>query len=51
MQIIITANEQFQVGSPTIIDEDSPDKPFAAVFEDDGDTGYFYAVDTNLSGQ
>jgi len=51
MQIIITANEQLQVGSPTVIDGNSPDKSFAAVFEDDGDTGYFYAVDTSLSGQ
>lgn len=29
-----------------MIESPSPQKRFAAVFEDDGETGYFYAVDT-----
>jgi hypothetical protein len=37
--------EVFLVGTPTIIPHDSPDGHHSAFFEDDGETGYFYALD------
>ena len=32
------------VGEPTTIISESPSGPLATMFEDDGDTGYFYAL-------
>jgi hypothetical protein len=46
MPIIVTAEEEILVGQDIVIDGPAPDGPFATVFEDDGDTGYFYALDT-----
>jgi len=37
--------ETLVVGTPTIIPVDSPDGHHSAFFEDDGETGYFYALD------
>ena len=36
---------QFLPGDETWYPSDSPSSTFSAVFEDDGDTGYFYAFD------
>jgi hypothetical protein len=33
------------VGTATVVESDSPSISVAVVFEDDGQTGYFYAVD------
>lgn len=49
MPIYVTAEQQLQVGDPIVIDGAAPEGTYVAIFEDDGDTGYFYAVDT--SGQ
>ena len=38
----------FQVGNGVLITEGAPDGRYSASFEDDGETGYFYAVDLNL---
>jgi hypothetical protein len=38
--------ETLNVGVETVIPSDSPIGRYQAVFEDDGDTGYFYALDT-----
>jgi hypothetical protein len=46
MPIIVTAEEEILVGQETVIEGAAPDGRFATVFEDDGDTGYFYALDT-----
>jgi hypothetical protein len=35
----------FQVGSDVFVAEDAPGGRYSAFFEDDGETGYFYAVD------
>ena len=43
MRIQVTAAGTLHVGQPLVLQADSPDEPFAAVFEDDGETGYFYA--------
>jgi len=37
----------FHVGENFIFKEDSPDGLYGAFFEDEGDTGYFYAVDNS----
>jgi hypothetical protein len=37
--------EVLLVGTPTIIPVDSPDGRHSAFFEDEGETGYFYALD------
>jgi hypothetical protein len=46
MGIIVTAEEEILVGQETVIEGAAPDGRFATVFEDDGGTGYFYALDT-----
>ena len=48
MSLKIIAKETFQVGRPFVVDADSPVGRYATVFEDDGDTGCFYAVDTDV---
>ena len=39
-----------QVGQPDVLPMKSPDERFAVVFEDDGRTGYFYALDYTVAG-
>jgi len=39
------AEETLTVGTPIIIPQDSPNGRYGAFFEDEGETGYFYAVD------
>jgi hypothetical protein len=39
------AEQEVTVGSETVIESDSPDGSRGVVFEDDGETGYFYARD------
>ena len=39
---------QIQEGRPDVLESRSASEPLMAVFEDDGETGYFYALD--LSG-
>lgn len=50
MAIILTAEEEILVGRETVIEGPAPEGPFATVFEDDGDTGYFYALDGSAKG-
>ena len=45
MPATIGAECEFRVGEPTVLESSSPSQPVAAVFEDDGDTGYFYALE------
>jgi hypothetical protein len=40
------AAQEIKVGNEFVIEGPSPTPPFVAVFEDDGETGYFYALDT-----
>jgi hypothetical protein len=37
--------QTFHAGTPTVVQGDAPSGRFGAFFEDEGDTGYFYAVD------
>jgi hypothetical protein len=49
LMAIRTAGAEFKPGEGVIVSGASPSTPFAAVFEDDGETGYFYALDTSKS--
>jgi hypothetical protein len=46
----VVATQDVRVGEPTVVDGPSPQGTFSVVFEDDGDTGYFYALDLRLGG-
>ena len=48
MSLRIVAKETLRVGQPLVVDADSPVGRYATVFEDDGRTGCFYAVDTDV---
>lgn len=50
MPISVTAKEEILVGRETVIGGPSPQGRFIAVFEDDGETGYFYALDKQAVG-
>ncbi len=45
------AQSELLVGTPLVLHGTAPSGEYAAVFEDDGETGYFYAVDLNDSAQ
>ena len=48
MSLKIVAKEAFRVGQALVVDADSPIGRYATVFEDDGDAGHFYAIDTDV---
>ena len=48
MPLKIVSKETLLVGRPLVVDADSPAGRYATVFEDDGQTGCFYAVDTDV---
>ena len=46
MPIQVTAQKEILVGSKLVVEGVAPEGTFIAIFEDDQDTAYFYAVDT-----
>jgi hypothetical protein len=50
MAIFVTAEAQFIVGNAQVINSLAPAGGLSAVFEDDGRTGYFYALDGSGDG-
>ena len=50
MPIHVTAEQQLLVGTPLVVEGAAPEGRYVAVFEDDGDTGYFYALDPSSEG-
>ncbi len=48
MALTIVAKETLQVGQVLVVDGASPDGRYVTVFEDDGTTGYFYAIDSDI---
>jgi hypothetical protein len=46
----VTREGTLHVGVETVMEGRSPSHPFSTVFEDDGDTGYFYALDLGGNG-
>ena len=43
----LVAEQEIRVGEPSVVEGASPTPPFVVVFEDDGTTGYLYALDTS----
>lgn len=41
----LVAEETIKVGQPVIVEGPAPNTSYGAVFEDDGETGYFYGLD------
>ncbi|WP_241576366.1 DUF2251 domain-containing protein [Rosenbergiella collisarenosi] len=50
MALTVTVQAELVVGKPQVIESLAPAGTFAAVFEDDGNTGYFYALDESIAG-
>lgn len=48
MTILVTLQAQLIVGEAQVIKSLAPEGMLAAVFEDDGRTGYFYALDESV---
>jgi hypothetical protein len=48
MRGVITNEGMITVGNSVVLEARSPSTSFAAVFEDDGDAGYFYGLNTDL---
>jgi len=48
MPLNVVARETLHVGRPLVVDGGSPDGRYVAVFEDDGATGAFYAIDSDV---
>jgi hypothetical protein len=46
----VCVEETLHVGTKTFVDSISPQGRYAVVFEDDGVTGYYYALDTHKEG-
>ena len=51
MPIQVVIEQEYLVGQETVIEGAAPEGPIAAVFEDDGTTAYFYALDTSAEKQ
>jgi hypothetical protein len=45
MRVTVAQRADSLPGTPVVLECASPGGPWVAVFEDDGETGYFYAVD------
>ncbi|AZQ10051.1 hypothetical protein STH12_00915 [Shewanella khirikhana] len=45
-EAMIYAETEFTVGVETVLESGSPKNSYMVVFEDDGDTGYLYGLDT-----
>lgn len=51
MPVHVVAKQQITVGTDQFVEGAATDGPFVVVFEDDGDTGYFYALDQSQPDQ
>ena len=50
MAILVIIQAELVVGEAQVIKSLAPEGMLAAVFEDDGETGYFYALDESVDG-
>lgn len=50
MAVKLVAEQEIRIGEPSVVEGASPTPPFVVVFEDDGSTGYLYALDTSRAG-
>ncbi|CAM3122419.1 hypothetical protein BZK31_17740 [Pseudomonas floridensis] len=46
MPVYLAAEHELNVGQPIVVEAAAQEGTFAVVFDDDADTGYFYALDT-----
>ncbi len=51
MPSAVVAEVSITVGVPVVVEAPAPSTHYGAVFEDDGDTGYFYGLDFTLEDQ
>ena len=51
MAVATVAHQEINVGSSVVIEAPAPNRRYKVVFEDDGDTGYFYALDPAKASQ
>ena len=51
MTVTVGARFELRVGEPTVVQSSSPSMPFGVAFEDDGETGYLYALEYNMAEQ
>jgi hypothetical protein len=51
MAVATVAHQEINVGSSVVIEAPAPNRRYKVVFEDDGETGYFYAVDPVKASQ
>lgn len=47
----VYVRETLKVGTPIVFESPSPRTSYMVVFEDDGETGYFYGLDTTRTEQ
>jgi hypothetical protein len=47
MPSYVAVEQLIEVGHEVVIEVASPNTPYLVVFEDDGETGYFYAIDAS----
>lgn len=50
MAVKLVAEQEIQVGEPSVVEGASPTPPFVIAFEDDGDAGYLYELNTSRAG-
>jgi len=48
MPVNVVTKQQITVGTEQFVEGAAPNGSFVVVFEDDGDTGYFYALDHSM---
>ena len=51
MSLQASIQKDFRAGVPLVVTSESPSEYFGAVFEDDAQTGYFYALHLSPDGQ
>jgi hypothetical protein len=51
MPIQVVAEKQIVPGTSAVVTGSVPQGTFSAIFEDDGETGYFYALDASVKDQ
>lgn len=49
-EAMIYAEQEYSVGNELVLDSTSPKTAFAVVYEDNGETAFFYGLDTSREG-
>jgi hypothetical protein len=51
MRGVLVAEARITVGQPHVVEGPAPNTHYGAMFEDEGETGYFYALDRSATDQ